>query len=130
MKKKLKVVDLDIRFRILNLLEEEPQLTQRELSKKLGISLGGVNFCLRALITLGFIKIENFSKNPNKAQYLYLLTPQGFSEKAYLTSGFLKRKMVEYLALKKEIKEIKAKSKKQNTYGNDSLSNYLGSKGA
>jgi EPS-associated MarR family transcriptional regulator len=125
MKKTLKVLDLDLRFRILHLIEEDPQLTQRELSRKLGISLGGVNYCLRALISIGLIKVENFSRNPNKVQYLYLLTPQGFREKTQLTKGFLKRKMVEYLALKKEIKEIKAKSKKQNTDGNDSLNNQL-----
>jgi MarR family transcriptional regulator, temperature-dependent positive regulator of motility len=107
MTKALKSIDPDVHFRVLHLLEEEPQLTQRELSQKLGISLGGVNYCLKALIDIGQIKAGNFSKNRNKKVYLYLLTPQGIAEKAKLTAGFLNRKMVEYQALKKEIESIR-----------------------
>jgi EPS-associated MarR family transcriptional regulator len=106
MAKIIKPIDADLRFRVLHLLEKEPTLTQRELAKKLGISLGGVNYCLKALIEIGYIKAENFGININKAAYLYLLTPQGLSEKANLTAGFLKRKMTEYHALKKEIKSL------------------------
>ena len=93
------------------MLEEEPELTQREIAQKLDISLGGVNYCLRALIDIGHIKAGNFSKNPNKSMYLYLLTPQGVAEKAKLTAGFLKRKMAEYQTLKKEIESVQLKAK-------------------
>ena len=106
-----KTIDLDVHFRVLHLLEEEPKLTQRELAEKLGISLGGVNYCLKALVVIGHIKAGNFSKNPDKSVYLYLLTPQGIAEKAKLTAGFLKRKMVEYRALKKEIESVQSKAK-------------------
>jgi EPS-associated MarR family transcriptional regulator len=108
----LKKIDPDVHFRVLHLLEEQPTLTQRELAEKLGISLGGVNYCLKSLIDIGHIKAGNFKKNPDKSAYLYLLTPQGVVEKASLTAGFLKRKMAEYLALKKEIDSIQSKAKR------------------
>lgn len=111
MTKVLKSIDPDTHFRVLHLLEEEPDLTQRELAEKLGISLGGVNYCIKALIDIGHIKAGNFSKNTNKSVYLYLLTPKGIAEKAKLTAGFLKRKMTEYQALKKEIEAIQLKVK-------------------
>ena len=111
MAKTLKTIDPDVHFRVLHLLEEEPKLTQRELAEKLGISLGGANYCLKALIEIGHIKAGNFSKNPDKSVYLYLLTPQGVAEKASLTAGFLKRKMAEYHALKKEIESVQLKAK-------------------
>jgi EPS-associated MarR family transcriptional regulator len=111
MAKAIRSLDPDVHFRLLHLLEEEPELTQRELAQKLGISLGGVNYCLKALIDIGHIKVGNFSKNPNKSVYLYLLTPKGIAEKAKLTAGFLMRKMVEYHALKKEIDAIQSKVK-------------------
>lgn len=112
MTKALKKIDPDVHFRVLHLLEEEPNLTQRELAQRLGISLGGVNYCLKALIDIGHIKVGNFKKNPDKSVYLYLLTPQGISEKTQLTAGFLKRKMAEYHALKKEIDAIQSKAKR------------------
>ena len=108
MTKALKSIDPDVHFRVLHLLEEEPELTQRELAQKLGISLGGVNYCLKSLIEIGHIKAGNFSKNLNKSVYLYLLTPKGIAEKANLTTDFLKRKMAEYHALKKEIDAIQS----------------------
>ena len=111
MLKVVKFIDQDTHFRVLHLLEEKPQLTQRELAQKLGISLGGVNYCLKALIDIGHIKVENFSNNPNKSSYLYILTPQGIAEKSRLTTGFLKRKMEEYQALKEEIDTIQSKAK-------------------
>ena len=104
-----KSIDPDIHFRVLYSLEENPYITQRELARKLGISLGGVNYCLKALAEIGHIKISNFQKNPNKSTYFYLLTPKGFSEKAALTAGFLRRKMAEYEALKKELDLISSK---------------------
>ena len=112
MVKNLKSIDPDVRFKVLHLLEDNPELTQRELAKKLGISLGSANYCMKALIDIGHIKASNFKKTPNKSIYLYLLTPQGIAEKAQLTAGFLKRKMDEYHALKKEIKVIKLKAKR------------------
>ncbi len=112
MAKNLKSIDQDIHFRVLHLLEDDPELTQRKLAEKLGISLGGVNYCLKALVDIGHIKVSNFSKNSNKSAYLYLLTPQGVTEKAKLTTSFLKRKMVEYKSLKKEIEIIRLKTKK------------------
>ena len=112
MSRALKKIDPDVHFRVLHLLEKEPDLTQRELAEKLGISLGGVNYCLKSLIDVGHIKAGNFKKNPDKSVYLYLLTPKGISEKAKLTAGFLKRKMAEYQALKKEIDSIQSKAKR------------------
>lgn len=111
MKKCIKVIDADVHFKVLHLLEAKPQLTQRELSKELGISLGAVNFCLKALIEIGHIKTKNFNQHPRKLAYMYLLTPQGLAEKICLTSGFLKRKMDEYHALKKEIQSLKSSLK-------------------
>lgn len=97
----------DTRFRVLRLLEESPELTQREIANQLGISLGGANYCLRALIDKGFVKISNFQGSKNKLGYAYLLTPQGIYEKTKLTSNFLRRKMREYEALKIEIEALK-----------------------
>lgn len=111
MGKALKKINPDVHFRALHLLEEQPTITQRELADKLGISLGGVNYCLKSLIEVGHIKASNFKKNPNKSTYLYLLTPKGISEKAKLTAGFLSRKMLEYQELKKEIASIQLKLK-------------------
>jgi EPS-associated MarR family transcriptional regulator len=111
MARALKKIDPDVHFRVLHLLEEEPNLTQRELAEKLGISLGGVNYCLKSLINIGHIKAGNFKKNPDKSVYLYLLTPKDIAEKASLTASFLKRKMEEYHGLKKEIDAIQSKIK-------------------
>jgi EPS-associated MarR family transcriptional regulator len=112
MTKTSKAIDPDVHFRMLHLVQEEPELTQRQLAQKLGISLGAVNYCLNALIEIGHIKAGNFSKNPNKSVYLYLLTPKGIAEKVKLTAGFLKRKTVEYHTLKKEIDAIQLNLKK------------------
>ena len=111
MKKPLKTIDLDLHFLILHLLEYNPDISQREIAHKLGISLGGANYCLKALVDIGHIKIHNFNKNPKKIGYIYLLTPKGISEKVSLTSGFLKRKMAEYHALKKEIDSLQSRLK-------------------
>lgn len=91
-------------FRIMRLLQDNPDLTQRELANRLGISVGSLNYCLNALIDKGFVKMANFQKSKNKFKYVYLLTPQGIAEKVALTSHFLQRKMQEYDALKLEIK--------------------------
>jgi EPS-associated MarR family transcriptional regulator len=96
----------ELQFRVLRLLESNPHLTQRELSKSLGVSLGGVNYCLNALVVKGSVKIQNFKNNKNKWVYAYLLTPQGLAEKTALTGAFLKRKMQEYQSLKEEIEAL------------------------
>ena len=93
--------------RVMRILQENPDLTQRELAQKLGISIGGLNYCLNALIDKGFVKVSNFQQSKNKFKYVYLLTPQGFAEKVSMTSRFLKRKMDEYDALKGEIEALK-----------------------
>ena len=98
-------------FRVMRILHDSPDITQRELAVKLGVSVGGLNYCLKALIDKGWVKIQNFSNNKNKLGYAYLLTPTGVVQKASLTSSFLKRKMQEYEALKQEIKQMKQKVK-------------------
>ncbi len=100
----------DTHFRIMRLLQENPDLTQRELADTLGMSVGGLNYCLNALIDKGFVKMANFQQSKNKFKYVYLLTPQGIAEKVLLTGRFLKRKMEEYDALKMEIEALKAES--------------------
>ena len=90
----------------MRLLEANPQMNQRELSKSLGVSLGGINYCLNALAAKGSIKIQNFRNNKNKWVYSYLLTPQGLAEKTAQTGSFLKRKIQEYQLLKEEIEAL------------------------
>jgi len=90
-------------FAVLRKIKKNPESTQRELAKDLGFSLGKLNYCLKALKDKGLIKINNFSKNPNKINYIYILTPKGISEKTKLTVNFMKRKMQEYEELKSEI---------------------------
>jgi len=96
----------EARFKILRLLHENPELTQREMGERVGISLGAVNYCLRALMERGFVKARNFKRNPKKMGYSYFLTPAGMAEKTLLTAKFLKRKMTEYEALRIEINEL------------------------
>ncbi|MFN7507255.1 MAG: MarR family EPS-associated transcriptional regulator [Limnobacter sp.] len=102
----------DTNYRVMRLLEENPDLTQRELAEKLGVSVGGLNYCLKALTEKGLVKMQNFANSKNKFGYVYVLTPRGIAEKARLTSNFLKRKMEEYEALKAEIAILKSEIKK------------------
>ena len=90
-------------FNVLRKIKGRPKATQRELANELGFSLGKLNYCLKALRSKGLIKIENFKKNPNKINYIYVLTPKGIAEKTKLTMNFMKRKMKEYEELKKEV---------------------------
>lgn len=90
-------------FDILRKINNNPNSSQRDLAKQLGFSLGKLNYCLKALKEKGLVKIENFTKNPNKLNYIYVLTPQGINEKTKLTVNFMKRKMKEYDELKKEL---------------------------
>lgn len=97
----------DTYFRVMRILQENPDLTQRELAEKLGVSVGGLNYCLKALMDKGWVKMQNFQNSKNKFKYVYLLTPQGISEKVALTSRFLERKMQEYETLKAEIESLR-----------------------
>tara|TARA_Y100000590_G_C15126629_1_gene790815 strand:- start:280 stop:576 length:297 start_codon:yes stop_codon:yes gene_type:complete len=90
-------------FEVLRRIQKKPKASQRELAEELGFSLGKLNYCLKALKSKGLIKISNFQKNPNKLNYIYILTPKGLSAKTKLTINFMKKKMKEYDELKKEI---------------------------
>lgn len=93
----------DTEFRVMRMLQADPDLTQRDMAERVGISVGGLNYCLKALIGKGWIKVQNFSSSRNKFGYAYLLTPAGVAQKASLTGRFLKRKLDEYEALEAEI---------------------------
>ncbi len=97
----------DTYFRVMRILQENPDLTQRELAEKLGISVGGLNYCIKALMEKGWVKMRNFANSKNKFGYVYVLTPSGMAEKAAITNGFLRRKMGEYEALKAEIEALR-----------------------
>lgn len=97
----------DTYFRVLRVLQNNPDMTQREIAEKLGISTSGLNYCLKALIGKGLVKIINFANSKNKFKYVYLLTPTGLAEKAALTQRFLQRKIEEYEALKSEIEALR-----------------------
>lgn len=101
-------LDEDARYRLMRLIESNPDISQRELSRRLGVSLGGVNYCLNALIEKGLVKMERFRASERKRAYAYVLTPRGLGEKTRLTRGFLARKMAEYEALKAEIESIES----------------------
>jgi EPS-associated MarR family transcriptional regulator len=94
-------------LRVLRLLQANPHLTQRELADELGVSLGKANYCLKALLVKGLIKMQNFGHSSNKLGYAYLLTPSGVAAKARLTSEYLKIKAAEYEALKREIDQLR-----------------------
>ena len=104
-------LDEETRYRLLKLLEQDPSLTQRDLAREMGISLGKLNYCLKALIERGWVKVQNFQKSNNKRAYAYYLTPKGMDEKARVTLRFLKRKLTEYEDLKKEIARLKKEAK-------------------
>lgn len=97
----------DTNFRVLRMLQDNPDMTQREIAEKLGVSTSGLNYCLKALIDKGWVKVHNFSQSKNKFGYIYVLTPQGVAEKALLAGRFLKRKMTEYDQLQAEIVALK-----------------------
>lgn len=98
-------------YKVMRLLEENPDLTQRELAQSLGVSLGSVNYCLRALVDKGWVTIKNFAYSKNKFGYIYVLTPTGLAEKVIITQRFLQRKMDEYEQLKAEIEALKSEVK-------------------
>jgi len=95
------------RLEILKLLQAKPQMSQRDLARAMGVSLGKANYCLKALIDKGHVKLQNFRDNPNKRQYAYLLTPKGIEERTRITLSFLSRKMAEYAELEREIEQLR-----------------------
>lgn len=103
----------EYRYKILKLVEANPEISQRALAKKLGVSLGKANFCLKALIEVGLLKATNFRNSQNKLAYMYLLTPTGLEEKSNITVRFLKAKLQEYELLQKEIKLLLDESKSE-----------------
>ena len=104
----------DIHLDLLRKLESNPQYTQRELSREIGVSLGKVNYCMKKLTEKGLVKLTNFSRSSNKFGYAYLLTPSGIEEKSRLTFSFLKKKVIEYEILKKEINALKLESEEMS----------------
>jgi EPS-associated MarR family transcriptional regulator len=97
----------EVHYKLMRLLQANPEMSQRDVARALGVSLGKVNYCLQALILKGWIKATNFTNSNNKAAYIYLLTPQGLQQKARLTVRFLHRKVREYEALRREIEQMR-----------------------
>lgn len=108
----------EIHYKLLKVLQETPDVTQRELAARLGISLGKTNYCLRSLMGRGWVKMDNFRRNPNKMGYVYLLTPGGIEEKARFAVSFLRHKLNEFDALKAEIDRLQLEV--ENSAGNES----------
>ena len=107
----------ELRLKVLRALEANSELSQRQLAAELGVSLGGVNYALKALMERGFVKADNFRKSGNKVAYLYVLTPRGVAEKASLATAFLGRKLEEYEVLKQEIEALKGEVGSSDSIG-------------
>jgi EPS-associated MarR family transcriptional regulator len=105
------MIDDETRYQVLRLLEMNPHLSQRDVARALDVSLGKINYCLRALIQKGWIKVSNFKNSRNKAAYMYLLTPQGIEQKSHMALRFLHRKVREYEELKGEIRKLRREAK-------------------
>ncbi len=105
----------EYRYKILKALAHNPEISQRDLARELGVSLGRANFCLKALIEVGLLKVSNFRNSRNKLAYMYLLTPSGVKEKSLITERFLKFKLQEYEALEAEINILRSET---NNIGN------------
>lgn len=101
------MLDDNTRYRLLKLLQANPEMSQRQLAAELSVSVGKVNFCLRALLDKGLLKVRNFRSSQNKLAYAYYLTPKGAKAKVRATSGFLQRKLAEYEELQREIDELR-----------------------
>jgi EPS-associated MarR family transcriptional regulator len=104
----MKMHQIDTEYTVLKVLKDNPAMTQRQLSKELGLSLGKTNYVLHALIDKGLMKLSNFKRSNNKVGYLYILTPEGVEEKSILAKNFLERKSDQYNRLKKEIETLKS----------------------
>ena len=107
------MINQELEYRALKLLDQQPDLTQRQLSKALGVSLGKTNYLLKSLIDVGWVKLDNFQKSDNKWGYAYFLTPSGVAEKAAITIRFLKRKKQEYSELQSEIAQLQQEVQRQ-----------------
>ncbi len=110
------MTNLELEYRALKILEQQPDLTQRQLAKELGISLGKTHYLVKSLIDVGWVKLDNFQKSDNKWGYAYLLTPMGISEKAAITARFLVRKRDEYSALHDEIEQLQEEVRQQKGF--------------
>ena len=109
----------EIAYKLLKLIEGEPHLSQRDIAQKMGVSLGKTNYCLKALIDKGFVKLQNFYNNEKKSAYIYFLTPSGIEEKAAVTYRFLQRKIKEYDDIKVEIESLKSEVGVTSDLGED-----------
>ena len=98
----------ELEYKVLNWLEKNPNMTQRQLAKELGVSLGKAHYLINSLIQVGWVKLDNFKRSDNKMGYMYLLTPKGINEKAMITKTFLARKENEYQQLRREIEQLKS----------------------
>ena len=107
----------DAHYKILKLLEDQPGISQRDIAGEMGVSVGKVNYCLKALMEKGHVKAQNFKNSRNKAAYLYLLTPRGVKAKAKITTNYLQRKIADYEAIKAEIEELQAEVAAQGSGG-------------
>jgi EPS-associated MarR family transcriptional regulator len=105
-----RVLTDEVRYKLLRLLKANPKLSQREVARELGISLGKVNYCLKALVDKGLVKAINFKNNERKSVYMYLLTPRGIEEKTRVTVRFLQRKVAEYEELRRQIEQIRVEA--------------------
>ena len=101
-----------VRYRVLQVLQNNPSASQRDLAKELGVSLGSINFCIKAFVEKGLVKVDNFTKSDNKRGYAYYLTPKGVAQKSEITLQFLNRKKEEYELLKQEIAELTLEAEK------------------
>lgn len=119
-----KQINEDIHFRVMQILEENPEISQRELAERLNVSLGSVNFCVKALVDKSLIKVRNFRNSDKKLRYAYFLTPQGLAEKTALAGRFLQRKMAEFEALKEEIAQLEKSISDSETESDDQFSAY------
>ena len=115
----------DTYFRVLRILQERPDVTQREIAHLLGVSTSGMNYCLNALIDKGWVKVHNFSESKNKFGYVYLITPSGFAEKTALTSRFLQRKLKEYEEMRAEIDSIRSEVSEVSRLANNILASRI-----
>jgi len=107
------MVSDEVRYKLLMLLESNPTVSQRDAARELGVSLGKLNYCLKALVSKGWVKATNFKNSRNKIAYMYLLTPRGIREKARVTMRFLQMKMAAYESLRAEIERLRGEADRQ-----------------
>ena len=113
------MINQELEYRALKILEQRPDMTQRELAEELGVSLGKTHYLVKSLIDVGWIKLDNFQRSDNKWGYAYLLTPKGIVEKAAITARFLVRKQREYSDLQLEIQQLQEEVKQQQNLKQD-----------